>query len=107
MTVSNLKVLVISIILSFLVACTSSKDYSKSSEAKQIMDKCYELAKSAFVFESRCADIDGDGNSTICLGIQVAGEGGFPKNMEEYSLNSEGIQDSHIFLMFRTALTRL
>lgn len=96
MKVSNLKVLVISIILSFLVACTSSKDYSKSSEAKEIMDKCYELAKPAFVFESRCADIDGDGNSTICLGMQVAGEGGFPKNMEEYSLNSEVI-DSQLF----------
>ena len=93
---SKLKFLIISVLLACLVACISSKDYSNSSEAKRVMDKCYELSKPAFVFESRCADIDGSDNSTVCLGIQVAGEGGFPINIETYLSNNKAI-DAQLF----------
>lgn len=90
---SKLKIHIISILLICLTACISSKDYSNSSEAKGVMEKCYELSKPAFVFESRCADIDGSDNSTVCLGIQVAGVGGFPKNLGTYSSNSKAINE--------------
>jgi len=84
-----MKIRIIPLIICSLVACTNSKDYSVSSAANGLLDKCYEFAKPTFVFESRCADIDGIDNSTICLGVQIRGEGGFPKDIEEYSSNKD------------------
>lgn len=91
MEVGRLKILITCFILFCLVACISSEDYSNSSEAKNVIDKCYEFTKPTFVFESRCADIEGRDNSTICLGIQVAGQSGFPKDMEIYSSNNQAV----------------
>lgn len=93
---SKMNVRAIPLIICCLVACTTSKDYSLSSDANGLLNKCYEFANPTFVFESRCADIDGIDNSTICLGVQVRGNGGFPKDIEEYSSNKDKF-DSALF----------
>ena len=91
-----MKALIVNFFLLNLAGCISSKDYSDSSSAQSLLGKCYEFTQPTFVFESRCADIEGNDNSTICLGVQVAGEGGFPKDMRTYSSNSEFI-DAQLF----------
>lgn len=93
---NNMKALIVSFFLLILAGCINSKDYSDSPSAQNLFGKCYEFTQPTFVFESRCADIDGNDNSTICLGVQVAGDGGFPTDMQTYSSNMETI-DTQLF----------
>lgn len=78
--------------------CTiPSADYSKDTEYSKIIGQCYELKQSAFVFESRCADLTGvNNNSELCNSIQVQGVGGFPANWGKYLKDQANI-DRQLF----------
>ena len=75
----------ISILLFVLSGCISSQDYTASQAASHLINQCYKLKQPAFIFEGRCADLNGiNDNSELCNSIQIAGQGGFPKSWSEY-----------------------
>lgn len=75
----------------FLSGCSiPSINLSKKAGYSHIIEQCYELAKPAFIFEGRCADLAGFNNdSELCGNIQALGLGGFPNDWASYLQNKK------------------
>lgn len=87
--------LVVVLVSTFLLSCTSSEDYSSNPEAAHLVGSCFKLIEPAFVFEGRCADLSGlNNNSELCNAIQAQGFGDFPKDWETYIENRATLDTS-------------
>jgi hypothetical protein len=80
-----MKLILTIITVVILCSCAASREYTYSKNTAHIIDQCYKLKKTAFIFEGKCADLTGiNNNSEFCNGIQYAGEGGFPEDWKSY-----------------------
>ena len=85
------------IILALSGCAIPSVDLSQSSDYSHIVGQCYELVMPTFVFEGRCADLNGfNDNSELCNSIQAQGLGDFPADWDSY-LGDRSAIDKQLF----------
>jgi hypothetical protein len=81
-------------IVSILVGCVPSIDYTNRKEAVNIAKQCFELQKTSFIYEGRCADLTGvNNNSEFCYSIQALGENKFPSSWSSYIQNRKSFDE--------------
>jgi hypothetical protein len=92
-----LKIIFSLLLTLFLCSCISSSDFTKHEQSEHLVNQCYKFQKTTFVFEGRCADLNGiNNNSELCNSVQAIGLGEFPDSWEAY-LNNKQEVDLELF----------